>query len=116
EDDPLRAAELVTRARASDPLYTGWYLAQPGALASLRTEPGVAALVAQAEADIAQMNARTPDDEVLRRLLGWARLNAHSRPTYQSSGSALATQLITLGATLVLLLFWMWRFFISQSL
>ena len=116
EDDAERAAELVTRAHACDPLYTGWYLMQPDALAFLRTAPTVAPLIARAEADLARMNAHTPDDEVLRRLLGWARLNAHASPTHQSSGSALATQLITLGATLALLLFWMWRFFISQSL
>jgi hypothetical protein len=30
--------------------------------------------------------------------------------------AALATQAIMLGATLALLLFWMWRFFIGQSM
>lgn len=115
-EDPLSAAELVTRARATDPIYTGWYLAQPGALEFLRATPGIAPLVAQSEQNIAQMSAQTPDDDVIHRMLRSLRPIAHARPMRQSSGAALATQIITLGGTLALLLFWMWRFFISQSL
>ena len=111
-----QAAELVTRARASNPAYTGWYLAQPDTLPALRAAPGIVALAERAEADIQRMSGRAPDDESLHLLLRNLRPAAHTSPTYQSSLAALTTQALTLGATLALLLFWMWRFFISQSM
>lgn len=110
------AAELVTRAYATHPVYTGWYLAQPGTLPALRDMPEIATLSAQAQAEIERMSARAPDDEALHLLLRTLRPIAHASPIYQSSAAALATQALTLGATLALLLFWMWRFFIGQSM
>ncbi|HEX8994746.1 MAG TPA: hypothetical protein VF812_01815 [Ktedonobacterales bacterium] len=116
ERDPRRAATLLSRAHASDPAYTGWYLTQPGALPFMRALPEVAEHIAEMEVSLRRMNAQTPDDDVMRRLLHWAHLVARPRPTYQSSAAALTTQILTLAATLALLLVWMWRFFISQSL
>ncbi len=115
-DDTTQAAALVIRAHASDPAYTGWYLAQPDTLPSLRALPAIAPLVAQGEAAIQRMNTHAPDDESLHLLLRSLRADAHTRPAYQSSSAALTTQLITLSVTLALLLLWMWRFFISQSM
>lgn len=116
EGEPRRAAELLAAAHSSDSVYTDWYLTQPGSLAFLRAEPEVAARIDQVAQSFERMNAATPGDDVLRRLLHWGRLVAHQRPTYQSSAAALVTQVATLCATLALLLLWMWRFFISQSL
>lgn len=115
-DDPVRAAELVMRARVNDAAYTGWYLTQPDALDFLRETAGIAPLAAQAEAEIQRMSACAPDDSVFERLLRLLRSEARPRPPYLSSAAALATQIITLSATLALLLLWMWRFFISQSM
>lgn len=110
------AAALVLRAYATHPVYTGWYLAQPETLPALRGMPEIATLAAQAQAEIERMSARAPDDEALHLLLRNLRPIAHASPIYQSSAAALATQALTLGATLALLLFWMWRFFIGQSM
>ncbi|HEY7848675.1 MAG TPA: tetratricopeptide repeat protein [Ktedonobacterales bacterium] len=114
--DATQAAELVMRAHVSNPAYTGWYVTQPGALPSLHSTSGAASLVAQSEAEIQRMSDRAPDDEALHLLLSSLRPAAHTSPAYQSSLAALTTQVITLGATLALLLLWMWRFFITQSL
>lgn len=116
QEEPKQGSERVARARASDPAYTVWYLAQPGALPTLREEPNVAQRVAQAEIGVARMSSRAPDDEVVHRLLHSLRPDASASPAYQSSATALTAQIITLGATLALLLLWMWRFFISQTL
>lgn len=110
------AARLVMRAHATNPIYTGWYLTQPGTLPALRDVPEIATLAEQARAEIARLSARAPDDEALHLLLRNLRPIAHASPIYQSSMAALATQALTLGATLALLLFWMWRFFIGQSM
>ena len=115
-DDPARAAELTTYAYASDPAYTGWYLTQPGSLPYLRDAAEVGPLFTQGAASTETMNVHTPDDAVIARVLWTVRPDARRRPTNQRSAAALMTQLITLGVTLALLLFWMWRFFISQSL
>lgn len=116
QEEPKQASDRVARARASDPAYTVWYLSQPGALLALRDEPSVAQRVTQAELGIARMSSRAPDDEVVHRLLHSLRPEASASPAYQSSSSALTAQIVTLGATLALLLLWMWRFFISQTL
>ncbi|MDE3231623.1 MAG: tetratricopeptide repeat protein [Chloroflexota bacterium] len=115
ENEPTHAAELVTFAFASDPAYTGWYLTQPDTLTFLREAPEVGPLFVQGAEGQARMNTRTPDDEVIARLLASLRPDERARPTLQRSGTALNIQLITLGATLILLLFWMWRFFVSQT-
>ncbi|HET9110120.1 MAG TPA: hypothetical protein VFN78_04770, partial [Ktedonobacterales bacterium] len=115
-EDDTQAAELVIRGRAADPVYTGWYLTQPDTLPALRESSGIAPLIAQGEANIQRMSDRAPDDEALGLLMRSLRSEAHASPTYQSSAAALTTQLVTLGATLALLLLWMWRFFISQSM
>lgn len=115
-DEPARAAEAVTYAYASDPAYTGWYLTQPGSLPFLRATPDIAPLFTHGAEAIARMRANAPDDEVIRRLLGLVRPEERARPIQQRSGAALNTQLATLAATLALLLIWMWRFFISQTL
>lgn len=115
EQDPRRAATLLSRAHASDPAYTGWYLTQPDTLPFLREAPEIGPLFVQGAEGQARMNARMPDDEVIARLLATLRPEERARPTLQRSRTALNTQLITLAATLVLLLFWMWRFFVSQT-
>ncbi len=114
--DDTQAAELVIRARATNPIYTGWYLTQPDTLPVVRESSGIAPLIIQGATSIQRMSDRAPDDEALALLLRSIRSEAHASPTYQSSAAALATQLVTLGATLALLLLWMWRFFISQSM
>jgi tetratricopeptide (TPR) repeat protein len=114
--DTSQAAELVMRAHAANPAYTSWYLTQPGVLPALRSTPDIAPLVSHSAAEMQRMSDLAPDDEALHLLLGSLRLAAHPSPTYQSSLAALTTQVITLGATLALLLLWMWRFFISQTL
>ena len=114
-DEPPRAAEMVTFAFASDPAYTGWYLTQPDTLPFLREAPEIGPLFVQGAEGQARMNARMPDDEVIARLLATLRPEERARPTLQRSRTAFNTQLITLAATLVLLLFWMWRFFVSQT-
>jgi tetratricopeptide (TPR) repeat protein len=115
-DDVTQSAELVLRARARNPAYTGWYLTQPDTLPALRQAPEIAPLIAQSDASIQLMSARAPDDEALRLLLRAVGSEAHASPTYQSSLAALTVQVVTLSATLALLLLWMWRFFISQSM
>lgn len=115
-DEPAQAAEQTIYAYASDPVYTRWYLTQPGTLPFLRETPDVAPLFVHGANSIAEMNAHTPDDEVIARLLRTIRPEARPRPASQRSRAALTTQLITLGVTLALLMIWMWRFFISQSL
>lgn len=116
EDDPAGAIASVREAFTSDPAYTGWYLTQPGAPAFLRDAPEIAPLLIQGAATIAQMNERTPDDEVIARLLLMIQPEERARPALQRSKAALNIQLVTLGATLILLLLWMWNFFIAQSL
>lgn len=114
-NERTRARELVDRAWELDPIYTGWYLSLPQSLGSLENMPTIAARAQHARNTIAEMNARTPDDEVLSTMLRVLGPVATPRPAYQASASALLTQVVTLGATLALLLLWMWRFFVSPS-
>ena len=115
-EDDTQAAEMVIRARATNPIYTGWYLTQPDTLPALRETSGIAPLIVQGAINIQRMSDHAPDDEALALLLRSLRSEAYASPTYQSSMAALTMQLVTLGATLALLLLWMWRFFISQSM
>ncbi len=115
-NEPAVAADLIARAHAADPAYTGWYLTQPIARRFQDVSPAVAALAQQASDAIGHMSAAAPEDSSIQTLLRSLRSAASPRPIYQSSAPALLTQVVTLSATLALLLLWMWRFFISQSL
>lgn len=115
-EEPDIAAGLIARAHAADPAYTGWYLTQPIAQRFRNDSQVAASLAQQAFNVIGRMSAAAPEDSSIQMLLQSLRSAASPRPTYQSSAPALMTQVATLSATLALLLLWMWRFFISQSL
>lgn len=112
--DALVAAELVTRARATAPTFTAWYLAQPHNLPAIRALPGVAPLAGSGAVHIAEMNATAPDDDTIRIALAAFWPGARPGPIFQSNRMALIAQTLGLAATLGLLLLWMWQFFIAQ--
>lgn len=106
------AFTLLANAFDLSPDYVLWYVAQPDTFAALRLDPRFAQARDAATARFAELAAKAPDVEFVALTLASARQDAHARPALQSSRAALAMQVLTLAGTLLLLLWWTWRFFI----
>jgi tetratricopeptide (TPR) repeat protein len=110
-----RVFSLLGSAYQLAPEYCFWFLQQPGTFHRLDESPRVITLRQAAGALIADWNKHAPDAETVKQALKDAEVSGRARPAIQSSYSALAAQLITLGSTFTLLLVWTWRFLILTS-
>ncbi len=107
-----RAFALLAEANNRAPHYVRWYLTQPGTLARWREDERLAPYLAEAIAELRRLRAAAPDDERVSQVLDVAEKDASARPGQQSSRAAISMQVLTLAGTLVLLLWWTWRFFV----
>lgn len=110
-----RAFALVAEARKRWPAYTLWYLRQPNTLTMLRADGRFAPMLEAATADLKTQQESAPSEETVTTALLVAEKEASARPGKQSSRAAIGLQVITLAATLILLLVWTWRFFVVSG-
>lgn len=111
-EDQKRAFLLLAEAHFHSPSYTLWYAAQPGTLAALHGSERYAAVRKAAAERLEHLASTAPALAEVAEALATAREHASPRPARQSSQQALLMQVATLSGTLVLLLWWTWRFFL----
>lgn len=107
--DTLRAAQTLA------PEYADWYVLQPGTFASLRDDARLAEMVTLAEERYHDFASLAPNEETVSRAISYGTRSGTPRPAPQSSRGALLAQVLTLGGTFLLLLFWTWHFFLAAS-
>ncbi|HLY30895.1 MAG TPA: hypothetical protein VKQ36_07685, partial [Ktedonobacterales bacterium] len=118
QDDQVTRSQvfrLLAEAYDLAPYYVLWYVRQPGTFAALQDDMRLAPALTLAEEEYAQLAHSAPDGLRVAAVLAMAQRTGKRRPARQSDQAALGAQAITLAATLVLLLLWMWRFFIASS-
>lgn len=104
--------QLLEEAYQLDPHYTLWQVTQPGTLIILRGDGRFVLWGERSTAEFAEFAAIAPSREALAEALSGIGSRAQARPIAQANTLALGVQLATLGGTLVLLLWWTWRFFL----
>ncbi len=109
------AFALLADAFDASPDYVEWYVSQPDTFRALRADPRYAHVHETAIARCADLAGKAPDGELVALVLATARLDAHARPAIQSSRTALAMQVLTLSGTLLMLIWWTWRFFLLST-
>jgi tetratricopeptide (TPR) repeat protein len=107
-----RAFKLLADALDLDRNYVLWYVAQPGTFVSLRDDPRFADAREASAKELARLNNAAPDLQRVTLVLAAAQKEARPRPAPQASHGALVVQILTLSGTLLLLLWWSWRFFV----
>ncbi len=118
EDDEKnreRAFALLDDAAKRWPAYTNWYLTQPDTLPRLRENERFASLLQTARATLASQREAAPNEAVVATALDIAEKEASAIPAKQASRAAIGLQVVTLAATLILLLLWTWRFFVVSG-
>lgn len=103
---------LLAQAMKLAAPYLHWYITQPGTLMFLRKDERFAPLQVEAEAELDRLREASPDAERVASALNVAHKDARPRPAPQASRGAISIQVVTLAGTLILLLWWTWRFFI----
>jgi hypothetical protein len=104
---------MLTDAFARNKSYVLWYFTQPDSFKALRDDPHFQQAIAAADEREARLSARAATVDQVALALATARKTGHPRPAPQSSRAALLAQLLTLTATLALLSWWTWIFFIG---
>jgi tetratricopeptide (TPR) repeat protein len=110
-----RAFDLLEGAHEVAPHYVLWYMTQPGVLTNLRGDRRFLPYLDEATEEFQRFAERASSPEATHEALEKASLTAAPSPARQSSQSALFAQVFTLAGTLLLLLLWIWRFFISGA-
>ena len=110
-----RALETLGTAAALAPSYADWFVLQPGTFVTLREDARLMDIVAGAERRYVEFATQAPKVEIVEKVLGFATRTGTPRPATQSSRDALLAQVLTLGGTFLLLLFWTWRFFLVSN-
>jgi tetratricopeptide (TPR) repeat protein len=114
-DERERVREAVATARGLAPEYVDWFVTQSSTFAALREESWLLEIVAGAERRYGEFANQAPSPEVVDKAITFATRTGTPRPAAQSSRDALLAQVLTLGATFLLLLFWTWRFFLASA-
>jgi tetratricopeptide (TPR) repeat protein len=107
-----RALTLLASASGQAAGYIHWFVTQPSTLVGLRRDERLALLAAKAAKASAQLDASAPTLELVTMTLTTAQQSASPRPAPQASREALLMQVLTLGGTFALLIWWTWRFFL----
>jgi len=117
QETQMRAEAFRLLGEAYDlaPYYTLWFITQPNTLTPLQDDPRLAPALAVAREEYARTALSAPHAETMAVALAMAQRDGRRRPARQANRVATAAQAVTLAATLVLLLLWMWRFFIIAS-
>jgi tetratricopeptide (TPR) repeat protein len=111
-----RALDSLEQARILSPRYVAWYVQQPNTLTGLREDPRFQQMMAALDHAIAQLPTETaPDAERVEEHLSATREHASARPAPQSSRAALVAQLVTLAATVAVLLWWAVTFYLPSA-
>lgn len=110
-----RAFALLTDAFERNAPYVLWYFTQPDSFTTMRDDPRFQRTITAADEREASLAASAPSAEQVTLALGHAQKSGHARPAPQASRTALLAQIGTLTATLILLAWWTWNFFISGS-
>ena len=110
-----RAFELLTTAYERNAPYVLWYFTQPDSFTALRDDPRYQPTIASADEREARLAADAALPEQVALVLAQAQKTGHARPAPQSSRAALLAQIVTLAATLALLVWWTWSFFIGGT-
>jgi tetratricopeptide (TPR) repeat protein len=118
EDDEKtreKAFALLDDAAKRWPAYTNWYLTQPNTLPRLRQDERLTRLVETAQSALASQQGTAPNAQTVATALDIAEKEASAIPAKQASRAAIGLQVLTLAATLILLLAWTWRFFVVSG-
>lgn len=110
-----RAFAILTDAFEHNEPYVLWYFTQPDSFKSLHDDPRYQRTIAAADERESRLAAGAASAEDVALMLTTARKTGHPRPAPQSSRAALLAQLLTLTATLALLTWWTWTFFIGGA-
>jgi tetratricopeptide (TPR) repeat protein len=110
-----RAFETLAAAFERNAPYVLWYFTQPDSFAALRADPRFQRTITAADEREARLATSAPSSDTVALALALAEKEGHSRPAPQSSHAALYAQIATLTATLTLLIWWTWSFFIVGS-
>jgi tetratricopeptide (TPR) repeat protein len=110
-----QAAALLASASEMAPGYVSWFVSQRTTLTAMRDDPRLAPLVSNATQTLASRNVGAPPADLVAMMLVEAEHAARPRPVPQSSREALLMQVLTLGGTFALLIWWTWRFFLVSA-
>lgn len=108
-----RAFDVLNDAFQINAPYVLWYFTQPDSFKSMRDDVRFQRTITAADEREARLTAAAPSVEQVALVMAGAEKTGHARPAPQSSRAALVAQIITLTATLGLLVWWTWNFFIS---
>ncbi len=110
-----RAFALLTDAFERNEPYVLWYFTQPDGFRWMRDDPLYVRAVTSADERESRLSAHAVSVEQVALVLAQARKTGHPRPAPQASRAALFAQLLTLAATVALLTWWTWSFFIGGA-
>lgn len=95
--------------------YVLWYFTQPDSFKRMRDDPRFLRTVAAADERESRLASNAVALEQVALVLAQAQKTGHPRPAPQASRAALLAQILTLGATVAMLAWWTWNFFINGS-
>lgn len=107
------AFDTLSAAFERNQAYVLWYFTQPDSFKAMRGDPRFQRTITAAEERESRLAARAPSVEQVSLVLTHAQKSGHARPAPQSSHAALMAQILTLTATLAMLAWWTWSFFIG---
>jgi tetratricopeptide (TPR) repeat protein len=110
-----RAFALLSEAYERNEPYVLWYFTQPDSFQWMRGDPLYVRAVAAADERESRLSEHAVPVEQVALVLAQAQKTGHPRPAPQASRAALAAQLLTLAATVALLTWWTWSFFIGGA-
>ncbi|HKT36763.1 MAG TPA: hypothetical protein VJR48_00215 [Ktedonobacterales bacterium] len=110
-----RAFALLSEAYERNEPYVLWYFTQPDSFQWMRGDPLYVRAVAAADERESRLSEHAVSVEQVALVLAQAQKTGHPRPAPQASRAALAAQLLTLAATVALLTWWTWSFFIGGA-
>lgn len=95
--------------------YVLWYFTQPDSFKRMRDDPRFLRTVAAADERESRLASNAVALEQVALALAQAQKTGHPRPAPQASRVALLAQILTLGATVAMLAWWTWSFFINGN-
>jgi tetratricopeptide (TPR) repeat protein len=110
-----RAFAILDAAFDLNAPYVLWYFTQPDSFKRMRDDPRFLRTVAAADERESRLASNAVALEQVALVLAQAQKTGHPRPAPQASRAALLAQILTLGATVAMLAWWTWSFFINGN-
>lgn len=110
-----RAFAILNEAFDLNAPYVLWYFTQPDSFKWMRDDPRFLRTVAAADERETRLATSAVALEQVTLVLAQAQKTGHPRPAPQASRAALLAQILTLTATVAMLAWWTWSFFINGS-